>query len=119
MALWICAAGQSFDDAHLPMAVRAMCERRLVRHRWGIRFLTQEGSAERKQVSPVDWQASRNNECAADPLAKCAARETQELRAGESHGSLLAAMGVILPSKSHMRVIDRDDSVVGYGHRCV
>jgi hypothetical protein len=43
-------------------------------------------------------------------------KAAQKLLAGQCHRLLLAIMGVILPSKGHVRLIDRDNPMIGYGN---
>ena len=108
--------GQSLDDAHLPMTVRAMSHLRFIRYGRGIRFLIEQGSAQRKQFAPSPVGEPAEIADARQTLRQSVPQETaQELLTGKSLGALLVVMSVILPVEGHMRLTDRDNPMVGYG----
>lgn len=102
------------DDAHLPMAMRAMGLLQLIRSFQGMGGLMQKGSTEWKQVSssPICKPAEIAN--TGQALGQSVLQEAeQKLLAGKSLRALLIVMSIILPSESHVRLVNRDDSMIG------
>ncbi len=99
------------------MAMRTMSELRLIKNFRRIGILMQEGPTERKQVPSSSVRQPAEIANAGQALRQSVLQESeQKLLAGKSHRLLLMVISIILPSESHVGLVNRDDPMVGDGN---
>ncbi len=77
----------------------------------------EQSAAERKQFStPAIGKPTEIANPGQTPRQSVLQETTQELLAGQSLGALPIVVSVVLPSEGDIGPVDRNDSMIGYGH---